>query len=172
MVTGGVDTDRRAEFTYGYFVARAKLAVSPGHRPAFWLQSKQTFKLGHGGRKGMEIDIFEQPSRHGVEGNLHWDGYDEHHKTVGRKLKQFLDLRRYHTFAVWWTPDSYKFYVDGDLVWETSAAVSQGPQFIRLTDEALSNNPRAAKDATAADGRGEFMVDYVRVYQLRSSQPK
>ena len=42
----------------------------------------------------------------------------------------------WHTFSVWWKPDEYVFYVDGNETWRTKAGgVCQVPLYIKLSDE-------------------------------------
>ena len=78
----------------------------------------------------------------------------------------------WHTFSVWWKPDEYVFYVDGNETWRTTAGgVCQVPLYIKLSDEvgdwsddvAERKPPGAIRRAKLPD---EFLVDYVRVYDV------
>lgn len=69
----------------------------------------------------------------------------------------------FHTFAVWWRPDGCIFYVDGRQTWRTNAVgVSQTPGFVLLSDEIGS----WAGDIDKGRLPDEYLVDYVRVYDL------
>ncbi len=38
----------------------------------------------------------------------------------------------WHTFGLWWKPDEYVFFVDGEETWRTNAGgVSQVPEFMK-----------------------------------------
>jgi beta-glucanase (GH16 family) len=69
----------------------------------------------------------------------------------------------FHTFAIWWTPKEYIFYIDGKETWRTTAGgVSQVPEYMLLSDEI---GPWAG-EISKAKLPDEFQVDYVRVYDL------
>ena len=173
MATGGLRGKR--SWLYGYFEIRCKLPKTPaGHRPAFWLQAPGTFKKGNDGRDGTEIDVFEAWSRDGkVQINLHWD-VDPHgpgRTNAGFRPQQQISYNEWHTFAVWWTPDSYRFYFDGEQVWESrDGGVSQVPESMLITDEALENDKLRVLNVARADSGDPFVIDYARVYQLQPAQ--
>jgi hypothetical protein len=87
-------------------------------------------------RDGCEIDIMEKP---------------------------WLDERVQHTFGLLWLPDEHVFYVDGKETWRSEAGgVCQVPQYMLLSDE-IGN---WAGDIAKAKLPDQFLVDYVRVYDL------
>lgn len=163
--SGCVITQGRLDKKFGYFVARCKLSGMPGHWAAFWLQTNTQGKVGDEGRDGTEIDIFEKfnhRNKEEVSHNLHWDGYGKEHKTDGKKLVIPGILDGYHTFAVWWKPDEYVFYIDGRETWRTKAGgVSQVPQYMMLSDEVAKHSGKL----DTANLPDFFYVDYVRVYE-------
>ena len=170
MATAGIDTDGKRNWRYGYFVMRAKLPLQPaGHRPAFWLQTQGTFSKADEGRDGTEIDIFEAWSRAGrVQHNLHWDvsrkGPDR--QSTGITSPVPISYNEWHEFGLYWTPTEYRFYIDGKPSWTTSAGgVSQVPEAIRITDEALERNRAAFMTNFRGPTADPFVIDYVRVYQ-------
>lgn len=172
MTFGGLSSQAKREFQFGYFEIRAKLPASPpGHRPAFWLQSQGTFNIGNDGRDGSEIDIFEAWSRDGhVQHNLHWDWNRDTgvQQQVGVLSPITVSYNTWHTFSVWWSPTFYKFYVDGQLSWQTSAGgVSQVPSYMLITDEAIERDKLALLHAIAPI-HDPYVIDYVRVYQLKN----
>jgi beta-glucanase (GH16 family) len=164
FTSGAIRTRGKFEHAFGYWVVRCKLPKEPGHWPAFWLMGDGVGKIGDGGEDGTEIDIFEAPWRDGrVTMNLHWDGYGKDHKSAGTTIKLPELTNGFHTFALWWKPDEYVFYTNGKETWRTNAGgVSKVPEFIKLTEE-FGEWGGDIKKAKLPD---EFVVDYVRVYDL------
>jgi len=159
-----VATQGKFEHSFGFYVARIQLQKQRGHWPGFWICGPGVEKVGSQGRDGTEIDIMEKPSLDDrLEHNLHWDGYGKDHKTKGSAVSVPGVMEGFHTFAVWWKPNEYVFYVDGKETWRTQAGgVCQTPQYILLSDEIGSWTGNIAK-AKLPD---RFLVDYVRVYDL------
>ncbi len=83
----------------------------------------------------------------------------------------------FHVFGMLWEPDGYTFFIDGKqhgpkVGQGEGEAVSQVEEFVLLTTEAkwYRNNRMTGKgvpelEAAAAAG-DDFVVDYVRVYDL------
>ena len=167
---GCVRTRGRFEHAFGYYVARIRLQRSPGHWTAFWLYNKSVCRIGDQGRDGTEIDIMEKPwIDDRVQHTLHWDGYGKHHRSKGHVSRNPGIMRGFHTFALLWTPREYVFYVDGKERWRTRAGgVCQAPLYIKLSDEAQFKG--WAGDVRKAHLPDEFLVDYVRVYDLVDAQ--
>lgn len=168
-IDGCVRTRGKFEHAFGYYVARIRLHDQPGHWPAFWLMGSGVGKIGdckagEGGRDGTEIDIMEKPWLNGrVCHALHWDGYGKHHRSANRISRTPGIMKGFHTFALLWMPDEYVFYIDGKETWRTKAGgVCQVPLFIKLTDEV----GKWGGDIKKAKLPDEFLVDYVRVYDL------
>ncbi len=161
---GAVRTKSKFEHKFGYWVARCKFPKQQGHWPAFWLHINSVGRVGDEGRDGTEIDIMEKPWREDkITQNLHWDGYGKDHKHAGKTSTIPGISHGFHTFGLHWTPDEYVFYVDGKVTWRTSAGgVSQVPQYIKLTEEI----GKWGGDITKANLPDNFLVDYVRVYDM------
>ncbi len=99
-------------WTYGYFEARLKLPKGKGTWPAFWMMPKESGRWPLCG----EIDIMEHvgcvPTE--VSSSVHCQEY--YHaintqKTAARKISTVMD--EFHTYALEWTPEYIKTYVDG-----------------------------------------------------------
>ena len=163
-VDGCVRTAGKFEHAFGYYVARVKLQQEPGHWSAFWLYNHSVGKVGDEGRDGTEVDIYEKPWLDArVQHALHWDGYGEDHQSKGKVSTTPGVMKGYHTFALWWSPEEYVFYIDGEETWRTSAGgVCQVPLYIKLSDEIGD----WAGDIAEAELPDAFLVDYVRVYDL------
>jgi beta-glucanase (GH16 family) len=159
-----VRTRGKYEHAYGYYVARIQLQEQPGHWSAFWMFNTSVNRVGNQGRDGTEIDIMEKPWLDDrVQQTLHWDGYGRAHKSEGKVVKVPGVMKGFHTFALWWKPDEYIFYVDGKATWHTKAGgVCQVPLYIKLSDEIGKWGGNIAR-AKLPD---RFVVDYVRVYDV------
>lgn len=182
------------EFTYGYFEVRCKAPAAEGIWSAFWMQSENMRGVTDGGKSGAEIDIMESPYyndpkmpaekyRNTTMHTIHVDGYGEEHSS--RISKQYAvqnDMyNEFNTYGLLWTEDEYIFYINGQETWRTKWGVSQVPEYLWLsveiageTDSAnpanpdnrftfsgdIRNNPEGAFPT-------DFVVDYVRVYQIK-----
>ncbi len=164
FLDGCVRTRGKYERAFGYFVARIKFQKQEGHWSAFWMYTPSVGKIGDDGRDGTEIDIMEKPSLDDQMNHaLHWDGYGKEHKSEAHKFGVPGIMEGYHDFALWWTPQEYVFYVDGKETWRTRAGgVCQVPVYLKLSDE-IGNWAGDIKKAKLPD---QFLVDYVRVYDL------
>ena len=122
------------------------------------------FKVGNEGRDGTEIDIMEKPWLDDrVQHTLHWDGYGKRHKTEGKVSRVPGVMEGFHTFSLFWSPEEYVFYVDGQETWRTRAGgVCQAPLYLKLSDEV----GKWGGDIRKAELPDKFLVDYVRVYDL------
>lgn len=164
FIDGCITTQGKFEHAFGYYVARIKLQKQVGHWSAFWITCPGVGKVGNAGIDGTEIDIMEKPWLDDrVQHTLHWDGYGKDHKTEGKKVQVPGIMEGFHTFAVWWNADQYVFYIDGKETWRTKGGgPSQAPEYILLSDEV----GKWGGDITKANLPDEFLVDYVRVYDL------
>jgi len=163
--SGAIRTLGRFEHVFGLWVCRCRFHSEQGHWPAFWLFSSGVGRVGDQGRDGTEIDIMEKPWLDDqIQHALHWDGYGEHHQSVGKRVRIPGVSEGWHLFALEWNEDEYVFYVDGVETWRTQAGgVSQVPSYIKLTEEIDS----WGGDITKAQLPDTFVVDYVRVYDHR-----
>jgi hypothetical protein len=147
LTAGGLQSKRG--FGSGYFEIRGR---TQGWS-AFWLQSPANGNGGTPAVDGTEMDIMETccgPANHAV----HWGGYGASHQSVMQFVT--LPLSDWNTYGLEWTPTSYKFWVNGQLSWTFTTAISQRTdEWIRLTQET---------DGDFCGGQCDFLVDYVRVY--------
>ncbi|RIL06800.1 MAG: glycoside hydrolase [Proteobacteria bacterium] len=180
--TGMINTRDRFEPTYGWFEARIELRdMAGGMWSAFWMQSRDMGSvIGDPGASGVEIDIQEGRAECGPgcdvrdvwQGSLYWDGY-------GADLKRMSSGRRipglgegFHVFALEWTPTAYRFYVDGQLVWEpANPPISHRGEFVVLSSEvesvaSFSGFIPEGGFGARGDGTPQMVVDYVRIYQV------
>ena len=159
-------TKGKFEHAFGYYVARVQLQKEQGHWSSFWLYSPGVQTVGSDGRNGMEIDIFEKFWLNDeVQHTLYWDSSGTSEKSRLQTATVPGIREGWHTFALWWKPEEYVFYIDGKETWRINpGAVCQVPQYIKLSDETNS----WCKDITQAKLPDVFLVDYVRVYDLEN----
>jgi beta-glucanase (GH16 family) len=169
---GYLDTIGKHSWTYGRFEMRAKSPNKPesskGLWPAFWLRPEDG---GNG-----EIDVTELPG-----------GKDLYTKSTAGIFYDYSPVKQdvrlavpaggypgdgFHTYTTEWNADSLKWYIDGKLLWTRDRnttswydKVFHKPYNIRLNFQVGGwlGNPDAATAFPA-----DFVVDYVKVYQLSS----
>ncbi len=163
-VDGCVRTRGKYEHAFGYYVARIRLQKQAGHWPAFWLYNVSEGNLGDGGRNGAEIDIMEKPWLDDrVNHAIHWDGYGKEQQSAGEVARVAGLMEGFHTYGLLWTPKEYVFYIDGKETWRTDAGgACRVPLYIKLSDE-VGDWAGDIKKVALPD---EFLVDYVRVYDV------
>ena len=164
----------RKNWTYGYFEARLKLPKGKGTWPAFWMMPS----VWSGWPEGGEIDIMEHvgcvPTE--VSSSIHCKAY--YHaintqKTAARKVAGVMD--EFHTYALEWTEEYIKTYVDGkQLFYYNPDDYAKG----RNADTWPFNKPFELKLNLAWGGDwggmmgvdetclpATYEIDYVRVFQ-------
>ena len=123
---------------------------------------------------GIEHDIMESfDPGEVIVSCYHYNGYGPDYKSfkIGKHTLD-LDKTAYHTFGLLWEPDGYSIYVDGRFRGKNSQAVSHIPEFVLISTECkwYRNNRMTGKGVpelkAAAAANDEFIVDYVRVYDI------
>ena len=162
-------------WTYGYFEARLKLPKGKGTWPAFWMMPT----VWSGWPQGGEIDIMEHvgcvPTE--VSSSIHCQAY--YHaigtqKTAAKKIATVMD--EFHVYALEWTPEYIKTYVDGVQLFHYNP--DNYPKG-RNADTWPFNKPFQLKLNLAWGGDwggmygvdesclpATFEIDYVRVFQI------
>ncbi len=167
---GGIRSKGKFEQAYGYFEVRCTLNTVPGYWVAFWLMGRNVGNVDNSGVDGTEIDVMESAYfGKAVNHALHWDGYDEHHKSTGKEtMNSNVYDGEYHTFSLLWTEREYIFYIDGAECWRTEAkeagGVCKAPLYMKFTAETGSwtaSSLDTSKFPTAV------YVDYVKVYERK-----
>ena len=157
---------------YGWFEARLKVPDAKGSWPAFWMMP-QNYKTWPGDG---EIDIMEYAiSTQGKDkssSSIHCNAYNwpkgtqkTHVQSVSKAASEF------HVYALEWTADRMRFYVDGNLhltfinegkgydTWPFDA-----PFYLKL-NLAWGGNMGGETDLNALPATYE--VDYVRVFKKK-----
>lgn len=177
--SAGIDTDSDSpngfSQKFGYFECRCILPKGADIWSAFWLMNDGVYNEDGSGRDGTEIDIFESNCyekilKNSITSNLHIDGYNEAHQSMG--AAQFLiknnPYEEYNTYGLEWNENEYIFYINGVETFRTDfGGVSQNEEYLILSVEMRGENgiPSQRENAPAEDAF--FIVDYVRVYQYK-----
>lgn len=172
-------TRDKGEWTYGRFEVRAKLPSGRGTWPALWmLAADETYGDRYWPDNG-EIDIMEHVGFDAglVHAAVHTGAYHHSigtHKTGEIAVPSAED--RFHVYAVEWTPEAIRAFVDGEHYFtfenERLAGAGAGYEewpfdrpFFLLLNIAVGGN-WGGMEGVAPDVWPQRMeVDYVRVYQ-------
>ncbi|MBV9849078.1 MAG: glycoside hydrolase family 16 protein [Armatimonadetes bacterium] len=173
---GGIESGMlRSKWTgeYGYYECRMKVPAGRGMWPAFWLNPQD-------GKWPPEIDVVEivNNGRDTTKSSFHnvHPGKTDKVEDVQTKLDKWSSYRPgfdyadgFHTFAVEWTPDTVRHYVDDVLVaerrfhWTHEDGSDGGPAHV-LVNLAVGGSwpgpPTSAGEFPAA-----LEIQYIRVWQ-------
>lgn len=164
---------------YGYFESRMKLPTAAAMWPAFWLMPDRGVEAGEQwhradtGNGGMEFDIFEHLTRWGpyrYTTAMHWDGYGKDHKATGAAVYFYPDEEGYVTAGLLWLPGFMAYYCNGREVarWENDRISSiQSSILYTMPLGGWDNEKSPIDDQLPAD----FVIDYIRVWQLKKFLP-
>ena len=174
---------------YGYYECRCRLQQMPGWWSAFWMQTPMQGCSLDPRRAGIEHDIMESFDPGEIIPHcFHANGYGADY--LGFRCPRVkknedaifkLDKTQFHTFGMLWEPDGYTLYIDGrqhgpKVGQGEGEAVSQTEEFVLLTTEAkwYRNDHMTGKGVpeleAAAKAGDEFLVDYVRVYDIEETE--
>lgn len=156
--SGIITTQRTFAQKYGYFLIRAKLPRGQGFWPAFWLLSVSKHYPA-------EVDVFELLGHDPFTLHMtnHWrdeDGTRRKNKLAFTSESDFSS--EFHTFAIDWTQEELKWYVDGILRFSADQGVPSEPLFMLINLAVGGNWPGNPDETTQFPG--VMQVDYVRVY--------
>lgn len=157
--------------TYGRFEVRMKLPSGQGLWPAFWLLGSNISTVGW--PQCGEIDIMEYRGQvaNTIFGSLHGPGYSGGDAV---SVQYTLDKGRFdtdfHVFAVEWSENSIKWYVDGINYLSIKPENLGGDEwvfnhpFFIILNVAVGGNFVGSPDASTVFPQ-TMVIDYVRVYQ-------
>jgi len=147
---------------YGYFEIRCRLPATKGLWPAFWLFPRKDNKFGS---PGSEIDVFEywpHENRDEFAVNIHWDGYEEYHRSDLHRVKSRNLTNEFNVYGVEITPNEVVFFFNGkEIAHHSGPGVSHDHMHLIANCAVVS---RGAKDSLLPD---YFEIDYIRVYQRK-----
>ncbi len=163
----------RANWTYGRIEVRAMLPKGRGTWPAIWTLGANIRDVGW--PMCGEIDIMEHvgfPANTNItSGALHGPGYSGGGNIGGQLVQSQAVNLNYHVYAIEWSPDDVKWFVDSnnfltvtrDQVQTRGQWVYDHPFFI-LLNVAVGGAWPGYPDGTSQFPQRMY-VDYVRVYQ-------
>lgn len=158
-------------WTYGYFEARMRLPKGKGSWPAYWMMPKNFTSWPDDG----EIDIMEEvgynPNR--VSSSVHTKDYN--HVMGTQKTREILvegAQDEFHVYALEWTPDFIRTYVDGkelfyypnDKAGKKSTWPFNAPFYLKF-NLAWGGNWGGAQGIDDNALPCTYQIDYVRVFQ-------
>lgn len=151
-------------FKYGKIEVSAKLPAGIGTWPAIWMLGDNFTTAGWPACG--EIDIMEHKGSdlNRIHGSLHYPGRSGGNPVTATTLIQNATTA-FHLYSCEWSPQSIKFFVDGNLyhsVANTSSLPFNQPFFIIL-NQAMGGTFGGNIDP--AFSSATFEIDYVRVYQ-------
>ncbi|HQB78321.1 MAG TPA: family 16 glycosylhydrolase [Tenuifilaceae bacterium] len=166
-----IHSRNKAYWRYGRIEMRAKLPKGRGTWPAFWmLPQKQIYGSNYWPDNG-EIDIMEyvgyQPGIvHGsVHTNKNYGG-----NSITRNITYAGVENDFHIFAIEWSPDMIKFYVDNYYYgnyYRSNRDWHYWPfdqNFFLLLNFAVGGNWGGAQGVDETIFPQTYQIDYVRVY--------
>lgn len=171
IYSGRVYAKVNTGWTYGYFEARLKLPTGKGTWPAYWMMPvKYTGWPGCG-----EIDIMEEvgcvPNE--VSSSIHCSAYNHPNNTQKTKARMLYNAEgEYHIYALEWTEDFIKTYVDGELLF-TFMNDGKGDDktwpfhvaFYPIFNLAWGGNWGGMKGVDETALPVTYSIDYIRVFQ-------
>ena len=165
----------KESWKYGYIEARLKVTDRKGAWPAFWMMPQKS--VYGGWPNSGEIDIMENaPStcgNHKAFSTLHAEGHYAGNGAgigIGSKVYDEDFSSEWHTFGILWEEDKITcFYDDKERgSYSNNGTVRDWPydeDFYVILNLAIGGDLGGTNDVGSLNGKAEFLVDYVRVYQ-------
>jgi beta-glucanase (GH16 family) len=167
ITSGRIESENLQNFMYGRMEARARLPISKGMWPAFWMEGWDINK-GAGWPGAGEIDIMEGRGRlpSWTSGAFHCSaGGLGGNYTLPAGAPNMHDA--YHKFAIEWGADSIMWFCDtAKFMTMTKKQIPTAPinkNYFFLVNLAVGGNFDGNSDATTIFPES-LIVDYVRVY--------
>lgn len=165
---------KKKDYLYGRFEAKISFVNEPASWSAFWVNcGGMGNPVGNPKVAGTEMDIVESlPNDGRVQHAIHWDGYGADHKSKAFKTGDLgCNSGNYHIYVMEWTPDYYKFYVDGNLTWTFNEAISQRGEYMifstEIADDYWTGKIPAGGYGAKGQGKTIMKIDYVKYYALK-----
>ena len=175
LVSGAIESYRLFEQSHGYYEIKFKCEKTSGMWYAFWLMgANDEDHIGNGAVDAAEIDIFELvPTK--TEGgpnyfrtSINWDSYGPEQKAKTSRLYNVTDdfYDQWHIVKFIWDNDFYRFYLDGQFLWEMAGedygGICEGANWIIISSEFGDWGGQLNEDDIPA----KMYVDYVRAASL------
>lgn len=168
-----IHTKHKAYFGYGRIEMSAKLPKGRGTWPAFWMLPEYVVYGSNYWPDNGEIDIMEyvgyQPSL--VFGSVHTN-QNYGGNSVTNKITYYGVENDFHTYAIEWTYDTIRYYVDTYLYGTYKRSGRDwhywpfDQNFFILLNFAVGGNWGGAQGVDNTIFPQTYEIDYVRVYDL------
>lgn len=164
----------KGDWIYGKFEIRAQVPAGKGTWPAIWMLPT---KGEYGGwPKSGEIDIMEYVGMNAdnLYYTAHYQGTDgSGHQSSGIETTYSQPYSKFITYTLVWTPTKLEWYADNKLC-HTYNKTADDPHvypfnkmFYMILNLAYGGGWGAQKGIDDTNLPVKFLVDYVRVYQLK-----
>ena len=178
MITGGIKSNKRFGFTYGYVEARILSNAWTGHFPAFWMMPEDQ---SAGWPDCGEIDIWEAidtdgRSYHTIHSNWTYDLGNKNNPKSSFNVSVPYD--RYHTYGLKWDERTLIWYVDGKEVGRYSRSTNKSylkqgqwpfdKHFHLILNQSVGNCSWAAN--ADVNHVYETRFDWLRIYQINGME--
>lgn len=161
--SGIVTTNESFSFTHGYAEIRAKLPSSTGLWPAFWLHN--SYFVG----REPEIAVAEITNGSRLDHAYHFRN-DDGTLAVNTWSTQGSFADTFHTYGVSWEPGKLSWYVDGQLRHTHTSEDVPVQSMYAVLNLAVGGDANGSVDG--AQLPASFEIDYVRIYQSKSTPPE
>jgi beta-glucanase (GH16 family) len=169
VISARINTNE--SWLYGYFEARLKLPQGKGTWPAFWMLPVNFTKWPDDG----EIDIMEEVGvrPNWISASIHCKAYN-HRINTQKTAEKFIRNAEseFHVYAVEWTPDYVRGYVDNEQYFEflndktgnKDSWTFNSPFYLKL-NLAWGGNWGGMQGVDETKLPATYEIDYVRVFQ-------
>lgn len=172
-----INSKHKGDWQYGYVEVSAKLPQGKGTWPAIWmlptLDSKMDWPLDG------EVDIMEHVgyNQGKIFGTIHTEKYNHIKGTQKSDSIYIRDVHeKFHTYALEWTPQYMKWFVDGKQYHEVHKNHQKKPgwpfdqPFHLILNVAVGGNWGGKYGVDDSIWPQKMEIDYVRVYKLNSEE--
>jgi beta-glucanase (GH16 family) len=157
-------TRDKFSFKYGKVEARAKLPAGLGTWPAIWMLGANIGTVGWPACG--EIDIMEHKGSqlNKIYGTVHYPGFSGGN-AVGGTTNISNATTEFHIYAVEWSDNAIRFFVDGVsyFTFTNTSSIPFNHNFFLLLNVAMGGNFGGSVDPGFSQAQME--IDYIRVYQ-------
>jgi beta-glucanase (GH16 family) len=165
-----IQTKGKLNFKYGRLEARIKVPVGDGTWPAFWLLGSDI--SSNAWPNCGEIDIMETKGSepYTVHGTAHGPGYSGGDGVVNTTSLSSRLGSGYHTYAIEWTPNRIRWYIDSRLYHTVTPSIVGNHTYVFNKPMFLILNVAAggwfAGDIDPDLNLARMYVDYIRFYSI------
>ena len=164
----------KGDWLYGKFEIRAKVPIGKGTWPAIWMMPTND-EYG-GWPKSGEMDLMEYVGMNpdNLYYTAHFEGIDgKGHQSSGKETTFSQPYSKFITFSFIWTPTKIEWYADGvkchtyNKPSDDKRTWPFNKMFYMILNLAYGGEWGAQQGVDDTKLPHQFLIDYVRVYQLK-----